>query len=126
MPSPRFPVNNDGPNMYPFLTRPTFAEIDLDNLRINFRSSREFIGSDMKYMAVVKANAYGHGAVECARVLEAEGIDWLGVALVEEAVELREAGIRVPILSLGGYFAGQESTLIDRDITTIVFDEDQV
>jgi len=77
-------------------------------------------------MAVVKANAYGHGAVECARVLEAEGIDWLGVALVEEAAELRDAGINIPVLCLSGSFAGQESTLIDRDITPIVFDQEQI
>ena len=101
--------------------RPTFAHIDLQNLAFNLRSCREFIGSDVKYMAVVKANAYGHGAVECSRVLEAEGVDWFGVALVEEAIELRDAGIKKPILCLGGVQADLESTCLDREITPVVF-----
>jgi len=106
--------------------RPTYAEIDLEKLRSNFRSARKFIGDDVKYMAVVKADAYGHGAVECARVLEDEGIDWLGVALVEEAIELREADINSPILCLGGFFAGQERELIQKNITTVVFNKEQI
>ena len=55
-------------------------------------------------MAVVKANAYGHGAVECARRLESEGADWFGVALPEEGIELRQAGITKPILCLAGFW----------------------
>jgi len=101
-------------------SRPTRAEINLDNLRFNVRSSREFIGGDLKYMAVVKANAYGHGSVECARALENE-VDWFGVALVEEGVELRTAGIRKPILSLGGFYNGQESLLIEHSVTPVIF-----
>ena len=105
--------------------RPTFARIDLENLRFNFRSSRDFIGHDVKYMAVVKANAYGHGAVECSRVLEADGVDWFGVALLEEAVELRDAGIQAPILCLGGPVMGQEAIFLDRDITPVIFSVEQ-
>src|SRR5215210_3183918 len=105
--------------------RPTYAEIDLENLRFNLQSSREFIGPALKYMAVVKADAYGHGAVECSRALEAEGIDWLGVALVEEAIELRNAGIKIPILCLGGFFEGQESALFQHSITSVIFDLEQ-
>ena len=101
--------------------RPTYAEINLQNLRFNLRSSREFIGQDLKYMAVVKANAYGHGAVECSRALELEGIDWFGVALVEEAIELREAGITKPILCLGGFFEGQEESAAKYSLTPVVF-----
>ena len=71
--------------------RPTWAEIDLDNLAFNFHSAKRFIGNEVKYMAVVKADAYGHGAIECAKRLESEGIDWFGVALPEEGVELRRA-----------------------------------
>src|SRR4051812_26976847 len=76
----------------------TRATIDLNQLAINFKRSREFIGRDLQYMAVVKANAYGHGAVDCSRRLEAEGADWFGVAIPEEGVELRKAGITKPIL----------------------------
>jgi len=108
-----------------FSTRPTFAQIDLANLRYNFRSSRDFIGHDVKYMAVVKANGYGHGAVECARALAAEGVDWLGVALIEEGIELRDAGIETQILCLGGIAAGQENLVFDHNITPVVFNLDQ-
>jgi alanine racemase len=102
--------------------RPTRAFIDLDALASNFHSSKAFIGCDVKYMAVVKADAYGHGAVECASRLEAEGVDWFGVALVEEAVELRNAGIRAPILCLGGYWNPQEGALLDLGITPVILE----
>lgn len=102
--------------------RPTFAVIDLDNLCSNFRSCRKFIGSDLKYMAVVKADAYGHGGVECGRALESVGVDWLGVATPEEAIELRSSGISCPILCLGGFWAGQEAELIEHRITPVIFE----
>lgn len=101
--------------------RPTWAEIDLDNLAFNFRSTREFVGDKVKYMAVVKADAYGHGAVECAKRLEAEGVDWFGVALPEEGVELRLAGIRKLILCLGGFWEGQETIALNYNLTPVVF-----
>lgn len=104
--------------------RPTWAEIDLDNLAFNFHSSKKFIG-DVEYMAVVKADAYGHGAVECASRFEAEGVDWFGVAIVEEGVELREAGIRKPILCLGGCWPGQEDMVIGHDLVPVVYRLDQ-
>ena len=106
-------------------TRPTFAEINLDYLAYNYRSLRDFIGEDVGLMAVVKADAYGHGAVECARRLTAEGVEWLAVATVEEGLELREAGITKPILVLGGFWPGQEFTLLDLDLTPIIFRLDQ-
>lgn len=102
--------------------RPTIAEINLENLRFNLRSTRAFIGEELKYLAVVKADAYGHGAVECSRALEAEGADWLGVAISEEALQLREAGIKLPILSFGSFWPGQEDLLLERDITPAIFD----
>ncbi|MDM7922679.1 MAG: alanine racemase [Pyrinomonadaceae bacterium] len=107
-----------------FATRPTIAEIDLGALGFNFRSVREFVGSDVRYMGVVKANAYGHGAVECSRRLESEGIDWLAVALVEEGIELRAAGIKAPILCLGGFWPGQEAAVISHDLTPVIFRAD--
>src|SRR5215203_4481228 len=99
--------------------RPTWAEIDLDNLAFNFHSAKEFIGGT-KYMAVVKADAYGHGAVECARRLEAEGVDWFGVALPEEGVELRRAGIRKLILCLGGFWDNQETLVLNHNLTPVI------
>ena len=104
--------------------RPTVAVIDLDNLAFNYRSSRAFIGRDVKHMAVVKAEAYGHGAIECSRRLEAEGVDWLGVALPEEGGELRAAGIETPILCLGSFWKGQEELLLDNRITPVVYQLD--
>ena len=104
-------------------TRPTIAQIDREALAHNFHISKQFIGTDLRYMAVVKANAYGHGAAECARRLEKEGVDWFGVALPEEGVELRKAGIAKPILCLGSFWPGQEVTLLVHDLTPVIFDE---
>jgi alanine racemase len=101
--------------------RPTWTEISLDNLAFNFHSVKSFIGEKYKYMAIVKADAYGHGAVECAKLLESEGIDWFGVALPEEGIELRKAGIRKLILCLGGFWDGQETYLLNHNLTPVIF-----
>lgn len=101
--------------------RPTWTEINLDNLAFNFHSAKKFIGSDVKYMAVVKADGYGHGAVECARRLEAEGIDWFGVALPEEGIELRKSGIRKLILCLGSFWEGQENAILNYNLTPVIY-----
>lgn len=103
--------------------RPTFAEIDLDNLAFNLRSVKKFIGDDPMYMAVVKADAYGHGSGRVAKRLEKEGIDWFGVALPEEGVELRRSGIESRILCLGGFWKGQEADLIEKNLTPVIYDE---
>jgi alanine racemase len=99
------------------------AHIDLDAFARNFRSSKEFIGFGVKYLAVVKADAYGHGAVECSRRLESEGVDWLGVAIPEEGVELRQNGIKAPILCLGSFWPGQEYLVVDYGLTPVVFSQ---
>src|ERR1044072_1216367 len=101
--------------------RPTWAEINLNNLAHNFRVIKAAVGSEVAIMPAVKADAYGHGAVECARVLETEGAAWFAVALPEEGVELREAGIAKPILSLGGFWEGQEDFIIKHHITPVMF-----
>ncbi len=106
-------------------TRPTAAYIDLDALAFNFHSTKQYIGSDIKIMAVVKADAYGHGAVECAKRLEAEGVDWFGVAIPEEGVELRQTGITSPILCLGSFWHGQEETLVNYGLTPVIYNGDQ-
>ncbi|MEQ1642512.1 MAG: alanine racemase [Pyrinomonadaceae bacterium] len=100
-----------------FPHRPTRAEIDLDALAFNMHSVRRFVGENVDCMAVVKANAYGHGAIECSRRLKAENVKWLAVATVEEGVELREAGIDGPILILGGFWQGQEEFVLQHDLT---------
>jgi alanine racemase len=106
--------------------RPTWAEIDLAALAANFRLIREHVGPGVSVMAAVKANAYGHGAVECARRLEAEGVDWFGVALPEEGVELRRGGIAKPVLCLGGFWAGQEALCLLERLTPVVYRPDMI
>ncbi|PYE42660.1 alanine racemase [Paenibacillus barcinonensis] len=81
--------------------RPTQAEINLDHLRSNVTAFREALPERTKFLACVKANAYGHGAVETARELERLGVDYLSVAFLDEALELRLHGITSPILVLG-------------------------
>lgn len=101
-------------------SRPTWAEIHLDKLGFNFQSAKSFIGNDIRYMAVVKADAYGHGAIKCAERLEQEGADWFGVALPEEGVELRKNGIKKPILSFG-FYEGQEPLVLENRLTPVIF-----
>ena len=91
--------------------RPAQALIDLAALRHNYQLARECSGG--KALAVVKADAYGHGAVPCAQALQAEA-DGFAVACIEEALELRAAGITQPILLLEGFFEASELTLIDQ------------
>ncbi|HEX8090590.1 MAG TPA: alanine racemase [Blastocatellia bacterium] len=105
----------------PSVSRPTWAEINLDNLLHNFQVMRAAVGPDVAIMPVVKADAYGHGAVECARALEMAGADWFGVALPEEGIKLRDAGISRPILCLGGFWEGQEELVVARELTPVVF-----
>jgi len=106
--------------------RPTWAEINLDALAHNLSLIRERAGAQVRVMAAVKANAYGHGAVECARRLESEGVDWFGVALPEEGVELRQAGITRPILCLGGFWSGQEAACLQHQLTPVVYRLDMI
>src|ERR1041384_7934622 len=101
--------------------RPTLAEIDPNNLATNFNQIKQRVSPTARVMAVVKANAYGHGAVECARRLAREGADWFGVALPEEGIELRDAGITQPILCLGGHGHGQAAACIRRGLTLLVY-----
>ena len=110
----------------PTVRRPTWAEIDLDALAGNLRVIRAEVGRAISVMAAVKANAYGHGAVPCARRLEAEGVDWFGVAMPEEGIELRQAGIGKPILCLGGFWAGQEGACLQQRLTPVVYRLDMI
>src|SRR5213592_4960528 len=107
---------------FPSMHRPTASYVNLDVLARNFQSTKEFVGSDLKYMAVVKANAYGHGAVKCALRLESEGIDWFGVVIPEEGVELRKAGVTRPILCFGSFWTGQEKMIVNYNVTPVIYD----
>src|SRR5690348_16963611 len=104
-----------------FAPRPTWAEIDLNNLAANFNRVRQRVSPVARVMAVIKANAYGHGAVACARRLVTESADWFGVALPEEAIELRDAGITQPVLCLGGFWPGQAAACIQHHLTPVVY-----
>jgi alanine racemase len=104
--------------------RPTWAEIDLAALTHNLTCVRGRLDG-VGLLAVVKADAYGHGAVPVARRLEREGVAWLGVALPEEGLELREAGLRTPILILGGFAPAQADMILARDLTPALFRMEQ-
>ncbi len=101
--------------------RPTWAEINLDALAANFQLVKNHVGPGANVMAVVKANAYGHGATDCARRLEREGANWFGVALPEEGIELRAAGITKPILCLGGFWEGQAQLCLQHALVPVVY-----
>lgn len=96
--------------------RPTQACVDLGRLTSNYQAIQQYVGA-AKVMAVIKANAYGHGLVPVAHHLEALGVPYFGVAFPEEGIELRRAGITTPILVLGGIPDSQVSLLIKYDLT---------
>ncbi len=103
--------------------RPTVAVVDLDAVRHNVRTLKP---ETAEYMAIVKANGYGHGAVPVARAAVEAGASWLGVALVEEGIELRDAGIGAPILVLTEFPPGAEKDALAADLTPTVYTEDGV
>lgn len=95
----------------------TELEINLGNLSQNIRNLKDLIKKDTQFMAVVKANAYGHGLVEISKAAVEAGADWLGVACLDEAVKLREAGIHKPILILGEVLNDDLRTAANKDIS---------
>ena len=95
--------------------RPTYAEVSLNALRGNLHAIQSLVGS-AKVMAVVKSNGYGHGLEVTARTLESVGAYSLGVAYIEEAVELRRFGIKIPILVFGGLLKDQLDLYINNDV----------
>lgn len=100
--------------------RRTWAEIDMDALDYNYKKIREKIGPDVKFLGVVKADAYGHGSVQFSRELQNLGADYLAVSSIDEAMELRENDITLPILILGHTPKEQVERLIDFHITQAV------
>ncbi len=105
--------------------RPTRAEIDLDAIAHNLSVVRSF-AAPARVLAVVKADAYGHGVVPVALRLEDEGVDGFGVALAEEGLELREAGVRAPILVLNGVYGHAHGDVLEAGLTPVVYDLGQI
>lgn len=101
--------------------RPTWAEVDLSAIAHNVREFAGIVSSKTRLMAVVKADGYGHGAVQTARAAISAGASFLGVALVEEALELRQNGITIPILILGFTPREYAPALCEHDLTPTVF-----
>jgi alanine racemase len=105
--------------------RPTRAEVNLANLRHNLRAMQRAAGG-AEVWAVLKADGYGHGSKGVARTLERAGATGVCVALLEEGIELRDAGIRVPILVMGGYYGRAWGELLRHDLTPVVYDPGQI
>ena len=106
--------------------RPVRAIVDLDSLASNFHTIQKGLPRGCRPMPVVKADAYGHGAAPCALRLQREGASILAVAVVEEGVELRRAGVTVPILVMGWIGPGQLDTLVDHWLTPNVHSGEQL
>ena len=103
------------------ITAPTWAEINLDNIEFNLNNIKKLLNEDTKVCTVLKANAYGHGSVEIAKFLENKKVDYFAVARLEEAIELRQNNIKIPILCLG--FVPEESLefAIENNITLTIY-----
>ncbi|MCR5724191.1 MAG: alanine racemase [Treponema sp.] len=106
--------------------RATVAEINLKNLQHNISEIRRHVKAGKKLCIAVKADAYGHGAVECAKTLEDAGVDYLAVATVDEGLELRSAGIKVPLLLLSLCQPEEAASAVSGDITPLVFDREYI
>ncbi len=102
----------------------THAQIHLGNIRVNIEGIRKAVGSGRKILIAVKANGYGHGAIEISRMAERIGVDWLGVATVPEGIQLREAGIKLPILKFSPVFPEEIGEALRNDLTLAVCDEE--
>ena len=100
----------------------TWAEVDFDKLAHNYHALRGLAPAGTKYLGLVKADAYGHGAVPVAKKLEELGADYLGVACLDEAIEVREAGVKTPILILGCTASIYAAELVKYNITQACYD----
>ncbi|HKN73926.1 MAG TPA: alanine racemase [Candidatus Acidoferrum sp.] len=107
--------------------RPVWAEVDLGALAENFRAIRKFVNppqekrkTPRKILCIVKGNGYGHGGPQVAKALEKAGSDWFGVTCTEEGIAVREAGVRKPVLVLTSFWPGEESRLIEYDLTAVI------
>lgn len=110
-----------------FIGRPVWAEVSLSALARNFQAIRDYINpasekrkTPRKVLSIVKGNGYGHGGAQTAKALEQDGSDWFGVASSGEGVEIRKAGVRKPILVLGGFWPGEEKILLEYKLTPAI------
>lgn len=108
------------------LTRPTWAEVSLSALTHNFGLIRDFVAPHANVCAVVKCDAYGHGAVECAQALEVAAAKWFGVTSTDEGLELRRAGILGRILLMSGMWRGEAETIVEHDLTPAVWNPEHI
>lgn len=106
--------------------RPTVAEVDLGALAFNYRQIKKRIPRGTEILAVVKADAYGHGALPVSLKLESLGVSYLGVAIAEEGIALRKGGVKTPILILGGIFQEEEEEILRKNLTPVIFDMDSL
>jgi alanine racemase len=101
-------------------TRPNWAEVSLSALQHNFRRVRELTSTDVTICSVVKCDAYGHGVVRCSQALEQAGAAWLGVTSTEEAVAVREGGVRSRVLIMTGFWRGEEEAVLRHSLTPAI------
>lgn len=101
---------------------PTVIEVDLEAIRHNYKQLRKRYPASAKTLCVVKSNAYGHGAGRVAKVLQEEGSDWFGTGTVDEGLELRESGVKKPILLLMGMIEGHPSCTLRYQLTPVVYE----
>ena len=104
----------------------THANIHLDHIRFNIEGIRQAIGGKRKMLVAVKANAYGHGAVKVSRLAQESGVDWLGVATVPEGIQLREAGVHLPILKFSPAFEGEMLAAVNHNLALTVCELDNI
>jgi alanine racemase len=100
----------------------SWAEVSMTALQHNYATIRDYVAPDATVCAIVKANAYGHGAARCALAFQQEGAKWFGVTCVEEGVELRKAGVTGRILLMSGFARGEERELLDQNLTPVIWD----
>ncbi|HKD45548.1 MAG TPA: alanine racemase [Candidatus Angelobacter sp.] len=105
---------------------PCWVEVSLTALRHNFRTLQSFVQPEAVVCAVIKSDAYGHGAAACALALEKEGASWFAVNTAAEAVALRERGIPGRILLLGGLWGGDEDAIVKHDLSPAIWDWNQI
>ena len=110
----------------PPLLYQTRARVHLGNIRYNIEGIRKAVGADRKILIAVKANGYGHGAVELSRMAERIGVDWLGVATVPEGIQLRQAGLTLPILKFSPAFPQEMAAAVEQRITLAVCERENI
>src|SRR5213593_3292355 len=109
------------------VSRPVWAEVSLSALAQNLQAIRKYVNppgekreTPRKILSIVKGNGYGHGGPEVALVLERAGSDWFGVTCTDEGIAVRKNGVRKPILVLTSFVPGEESRLVEHDLTAVI------